>query len=939
MATVIGDRDVLLLGSSQRALNPLGADILLQLSAPLFKVDTSGNPLPSTITVTANLISLTGTVSFSATGATVTNNNDNTATVAYSSLTGNACTITASLTSNGQVFNRSVQITKFTDGSKGDNGTSGNQYATVYLYQWSASTPAKPNGTSGYTWATGINSTYNGTDQWQITATNPGTPGLKLYVAAVQITAAGGTASTVVFYTNASVQVWAQNGNNGVSGYQSATIQVYRWDSSTAPAGPAGTGTYTWSSGDFGAAPTSPTVWTLAPGIAPSQGLTLWAAKLQIIDSATVTQTAYNWTSAAIVAVGSSGSNGDAGPSGASYVTAYCASTTGTTSTAPAQTTGKTSLPATNDGGITGTWSSTVPALSVNQYLYQSDGIYDPTTNKVTWSIPYWSSLKVGSLSAITANLGSINAGSIDLGSGKIVLQNDGTATFRKITIVDDSTGATILNAGGLSAAYAAPGTLNSQQQWSEVGGTGRPADNATSDVTLIGYNHVSVVGNRAVKNGGDNSWDSQFQSLDGFIGGAYASAKIDVPGLMMFGLNIDPDSDADYRTIDYAIYPFSDGNLYAYNNGTPLNSGNSIGSYSTGDVLSVIYDGTKLYWIRNGAVLYTYTPPARITAPLYIDSSFCSAGAALSNIRFGPMTSNNFADVGGSTKPENNATVGAPAGTNVGSTSATTVESNAANGNTAYNAVNDATNGLAQKLKANAQNILSGSAGLATGNLAWDGSGNRTSGYGVGMNQKGIVAYNSSGVATFTLDGTTGNATFAGQLAAAYGTFGSVSIASGGYVASGQTAYNTGTGFFLGFNGSTPVFSLGIANGTGIRWDGTTLTVQNPTVSSPFSATVTSTSSSYTVSRTATNGFGGTYTANPANGTGPYSYSWSVGTSGISRGWVGGSSTGQQAQLSIESNGRASGDQQDFYMTCVVTDTASNISKTITYLTTIYFS
>jgi hypothetical protein len=94
---------------------------------------------------------------------------------------------------------------------------------------------------------------------------------------------------------------------------------------------------------------------------------------------------------------------------------------------------------------------------------------------------------------------------------------------------------------------------------------------------------------------------------------------------------------------------------------------------------------------------------------------------------------------------------------------------------------VNDATNGLAQKLKANAQNILSGSAGLATGNLAWDGSGNRTSGYGVGMNQKGIVAYNSSGVATFTLDGTTGNATFAGALSAATGTFaGSLSAASG---------------------------------------------------------------------------------------------------------------------------------------------------------------
>jgi hypothetical protein len=188
-----------------------------------------------------------------------------------------------------------------------------------------------------------------------------------------------------------------------------------------------------------------------------------------ITDSATNSTTTFNWTSSAIVAVGYSGSNGNAGASGASYVTAYCASTTGSTTTAPAATTGKTSLPTTNSGGITGTWVATVPTLSTGQYLYQSDGIYDPTTNQVTWSIPYWSSLKVGNLSAITANLGAINAGSIDLGSGTnswhvdpngnmwsgatlmanapFYVDNAGNVVMKSV-LIKDSSGNTVLSSG-----------------------------------------------------------------------------------------------------------------------------------------------------------------------------------------------------------------------------------------------------------------------------------------------------------------------------------------------------------------------------------------------------------------------------------------------------------------------------------------------------------
>jgi len=120
----------------------------------------------------------------------------------------------------------------------------------------------------------------------------------------------------------------------------------------------------------------------------------------------------------------------------------------------------------------------------------------------------------------------------------------------------------------------------------------------------------------------------------------------------------------------------------------------------------------------------------------------------------------------------DTNATHGAPSGTNVGSTPATTVESNAANGQSAYTAVNDGTTGLAQRLRSNAANILSGSGGIAVGTLTWNSSGARTGGYGVGITSQGLLGYNAAGNPTFTIDGGTGDATFYGNLSAASGTF-----------------------------------------------------------------------------------------------------------------------------------------------------------------------
>jgi hypothetical protein len=56
--------------------------------------------------------------------------------------------------------------------------------------------------------------------------------------------------------------------------------------------------------------------------------------------------------------------------------------------------------------------------------------------------------------------------------------------------------------------------------------------------------------------------------------------------------------------------------------------------------------------------------------------------------------------------------------------------------------------------------------------------------------------------------------------------TGGGITLSGGGNIKGGQTAYNTGTGFFLGYSGTDYKFSIGNASTKGITWDGNTLSI-----------------------------------------------------------------------------------------------------------------
>lgn len=117
----------------------------------------------------------------------------------------------------------------------------------------------------------------------------------------------------------------------------------------------------------------------------------------------------------------------------------------------------------------------------------------------------------------------------------------------------------------------------------------------------------------------------------------------------------------------------------------------------------------------------------------------------------------------------------------NINGTAASTIT-------TAVSAVNDATTGLARKLGEAEKSVLEGVGGIAVGTIDWDSAGTVNAGTGVAITSKGITARNAGGSTTFTLDATTGNATYAGTVTASQvtaGTFSADRIAANAITAS----------------------------------------------------------------------------------------------------------------------------------------------------------
>lgn len=328
---------------------------------------------------------------------------------------------------------------------------------------------------------------------------------------------------------------------------------------------------------------------------------------------------------------------------------------------------------------------------------------------------------------------------------------------------------------------------------WTRVGGSGKPADGATSDLKLVAGGTCTVTGNSGSKTSGASAFDSQVYSLDSYTGGAYCSCTAGATKkAVMWGLNTDPTTDAGITGLDYAFYftntAGDDVQIYESN----ANRG-VFTTYTPGDVFAITYDGVNVRYLKNGVVLRTVA--ATITNPLFFDSSFFHVGGTLNNIRFGPMSSSAWGSIGGTGKPADNATVGATFGVDING------QINAANVSTyiANAAIQDAQIG----------NVIKSSNFNGTVNASGVITSGGTAGWCLGKG--GDLVANTG---AFRGDITGASGTFSGALSAGAGKFavdtsGNVTIASSTGTAARMTLANNVIKVFDGVN-SAPRVQIG---------------------------------------------------------------------------------------------------------------------------------
>ena len=167
---------------------------------------------------------------------------------------------------------------------------------------------------------------------------------------------------------------------------------------------------------------------------------------------------------------------------------------------------------------------------------------------------------------------------------------------------------------------------------------------NATNDLTLIshGASAMTISGNTVTKPAtAADAWDSGVYSKQASPRAALVSWTVSqTTKPLMVGLNQDPASDANYTSIDAAIYCKGSGDIEVYESGAFKAN---YGPYSAGDTFAVHYDGATIRYVRNGVVFATTA--WLFTGLLYLDSSFHAPGGQVTNLRFVPLSP--VADIG----------------------------------------------------------------------------------------------------------------------------------------------------------------------------------------------------------------------------------------------------------------------------------------------------
>jgi hypothetical protein len=187
---------------------------------------------------------------------------------------------------------------------------SAKQESTIRFFQWSTAMPSAGTISAAFDWTTRQIINLLNAGNWSVTiGANPGTPSIKLWEMSVVVSDYVNTATTIIDFSSPTISDISMNGE----GTKSNEIAVFKWDV-TPPAAPTGSGTLTWATLLFGAAPSG---WSLVSTTGETPGYTLYKASIQISDVITATTTNFNWSSSIVQSIGYAGSIGADGADGA----------------------------------------------------------------------------------------------------------------------------------------------------------------------------------------------------------------------------------------------------------------------------------------------------------------------------------------------------------------------------------------------------------------------------------------------------------------------------------------------------------------------------------------------------------------------------------------------------------------------------------------------
>ena len=284
----------------------------------------------------------------------------------------------------------------------GTNGLNGVNVATVYLYRRSSSTISTgPSTNVTYTFstgkATGTEISQTGATGLWSTVVPSGTEDLYVVTATAVATQPNNT-DTIEAGEWSTPTILAKNGTNGVNGYNSAIIYLYkRAKESSAPAsGPTTTSTYTFASKTITGTDIGTGKWetTIPSGTDP----VYIVAATAMSRSTTDTIDANDWSDPVIMSKngtnGTNGSNGADGADGYNVATVYLYTRASSTPSKPSSNvtyTFSTGVASGNDIGSSKTWKTTIPSGSSPIYVTMATAISKSNTYTITsnkWSSP-----------------------------------------------------------------------------------------------------------------------------------------------------------------------------------------------------------------------------------------------------------------------------------------------------------------------------------------------------------------------------------------------------------------------------------------------------------------------------------------------------------------------------------------------------------------------